>query len=212
MLNVKNRQARLQIIVEVAIKNNITPNNNTFAGLVKKICCSKFAMTPKQAQEYTEILCIAWRADQWQGYTEEPYTPTYTQNYIPQEDNTEAKAQEMKETLRRITESDHEEIKRIEKIATTQTDNITDEALIQILYNMAKKDAGKTGVGRILLLDAADRKTLTSQEIIQLWQKAYPTIEIEQATGNVLKIYFNEKTQIRQQRDQRKPIIPEKFP
>jgi hypothetical protein len=63
--NHASRINRLRAIVEVCRQKNITPQNNTFADLVLRVCCSKFGVTLKTAKEYTQTLNVAWRADQW---------------------------------------------------------------------------------------------------------------------------------------------------
>ena len=80
-----------------------------------------------------------------------------------------------------------------------------------VLFQLAKNDTCND-VGRLMLSDCryeAGDKHLTIKDVIALWHKYYPTIEIEQATDNILLIYWSEKGALRKTMA---PKIPQKAP
>lgn len=61
-------------LIAVCVKNNVTPNNVKFAGLIIKACASKFGYDKYKAKSFIDTLISAWRSDKWKNYIKEsPY-------------------------------------------------------------------------------------------------------------------------------------------
>jgi hypothetical protein len=87
----------------------------------------------------------------------------------------------------------------------------TRKKIVTAFYQLAKNDT-YNDVGRLMLSDCryeADDKHLQIQDAIALWHKYYPTIEIEQATDNILLIYWKGKEALRGYRKSLAPKKPE---
>lgn len=59
------RKDRIQQIIALCIKNDITPSQSTCSGFVRKICSARFALGKDTARSYTETVFSAWKADHW---------------------------------------------------------------------------------------------------------------------------------------------------
>jgi hypothetical protein len=218
------RETRLSKIAKVLTEADITPQSNLFSSKVNELEYTWFPnVTSSQRKEDKIILIGAYKADHWKRMndiydlikTDLPYEPSTPQ--IPTENIIETeyiKRLIVKEELKKIGVSTPEEIKKVTGPASTQPDYLTEEQQADLLYKLASENK-MDGVGRILRFearDSLDNKRLSCKEIIGTWQKFYPHIEIEQKTDNVILVYFAGKDGIRDQRRQREPIIPEKFP
>jgi hypothetical protein len=206
---------RLSIIVQVCRDNNITPLNNTFPGLVRKIVCGKLGYSLKEAKEDTMVLSIAYRTDKWHSYP--PITKTdkieSAPAATPKINQPETSQKYIREVFEKLKNKQSEPINHQPKLTPTETDYITNDVLIQTLHRTAREDTNPDGIGRILLADArqiADNKYLTCQNIMELWKRKYPTIDIEQRTNNILLIYWDGKETVQNTRKaQRAAFVPE---
>jgi hypothetical protein len=74
------KPSRLDVIsyaVAICIKNNVTPNNVKFAGLIRKVCASKFGMDKYKAKSYVDTLISSWSFNKWKTYVKDsPYLTT----------------------------------------------------------------------------------------------------------------------------------------
>jgi hypothetical protein len=61
-------------LVAICIKNNVTPNDSRFAGLIRKACAAKFGYDKYKATSFIDALISAWRFNKWKDYVEDsPY-------------------------------------------------------------------------------------------------------------------------------------------
>ncbi len=213
----ERKRSRLIAIAETCIKNHVVPDNTSFINIVNRVSCGLLLCSPNQAKQDAQILRLAYKADGWRsllGKEEKPENKNTIQpSFSPAcvVDVREQQRTEVKESLAKISTCVSEEIKRMPQVENTQPDNLTEEDKAKILYRLAQQDVND-GVGRLLLFDVRDRlddKHLTMENIIELWQKHYPTITIDPKTSNVAHIYLEGKDKTLQQRKQREPIIPE---
>jgi hypothetical protein len=64
-------------LVAICIKNNVTPDNVRFAGLIRKACASKFGYDKYKAKSFIDALISAWSFNKWKNYVEDsPYLTT----------------------------------------------------------------------------------------------------------------------------------------
>lgn len=59
------REDRIDQLVTLCIKKNITPNKNTFAGFIQIASISRFAVSKHTATDYANTLVKAWNSDRW---------------------------------------------------------------------------------------------------------------------------------------------------
>lgn len=91
------------------------------------------------------------------------------------------------------------------------------KSLAKILYRMASSDRNPDGVGRLILSELKDAfcvgegkqiRELTVQDIIILFHKFYPKVEVEQRTDNILLIWFEGKADTQNRRNVHKTVPP----
>lgn len=214
-MNKYAKEDALEYIITVSERNNLTPNQNTFAGYVIKTCIAKFAMPRADAKKILEMLNVAYRADKWRRFKETlvrpdvireaPKTQTVTPRTFEDANN------EVQQTIAKMTSSNHTPINYAPVKQATQQDRITQTQFTRTLYTIAKHDTDLDNVGRILLSDArdaADNQKLTPWDVIRYWQVSYPTIDIENKS-NVLLVYWDGKQETL---NRRLPIIQETTP
>lgn len=204
-----NRQERLRALALTCKRNGVDPSQNRFAGVIRSIDVTYMHVTVAVASQDTEELIVAYKGDQWRNIIGEE-APVEKAKQLPVL-NPIVTRTTLKEELAKIQSANsHVEIKHLPTYISTQKDYISDDDLIKTLYQKARREASNDNVGRILLSDArdvADNKHLTIQEIIVLWRKTYPAIEVEQRTGNVILVYWDGKNSLRNIRSTRSPII-----
>ncbi len=65
---------RLDTYVALAVKNNLTPNHNCFAGFIHRVSASKFGTSRAVSKSDLKTLVAAWRGDKWQTLVQDnPY-------------------------------------------------------------------------------------------------------------------------------------------
>jgi hypothetical protein len=213
-----NRDDRLTILAQVCIDNGVTPQKGNFAGLIRKVCLSHLGISELAAKELTRTLTTIYRSDQWSGllhpelapdetvgesgleankisliYTE----PTKICNGIvsippsnPAQDRDALHAE-----MQQLAQNSHPEpVKTLEAHTSRQLDHIPEKQTAAILHTFARRDTFD-GVGRIILSDARDildDKHLQIDDLLLLWRRYYPTIDIE-SKSNVALIYWDGK-------------------
>jgi hypothetical protein len=60
----------INYLIAICVKNNITPKDVRFAGLIRKVCASKFGYDKYKAKSFMEVLISAWRFNKWKNYVE----------------------------------------------------------------------------------------------------------------------------------------------
>jgi hypothetical protein len=61
------RQDRLYVLAEVCRQRNLTPNSNTYMGMILGICAANFGLPKTKARELAQILTTAYKQDKWQN-------------------------------------------------------------------------------------------------------------------------------------------------
>jgi hypothetical protein len=185
-----SKEERLTTIAVLLKHNNITPNDNKYAGVIRKIECSTFFSKKQTIDEDIKTLTTSWKSDQWQ---------TLTENVIvvpkPQSQTKEAPLQieEPEQPIYELTEKDK----------------------AKILHNLATKDTNQDNIGRLLITELRhefDDKTLTADSITQLWQQYYPDVDIEEKTVNVLLVYWDGKQTTKEKRSHQTPVNIQEAP
>jgi hypothetical protein len=59
------RMNRIDYLIAVCVKNNITPNHNAFADLIIRTSESRFGVRRDTSKSYVDTLINAWRDDKW---------------------------------------------------------------------------------------------------------------------------------------------------
>lgn len=209
------REDRLYYIASEAKKRGINPKNSTiFANLAYKVACGNFFVTRAVAKQDIDILILAWDANKWKTLLGEDYEPKPLTPEPPKViyETPSPISQDINDTMEKIAATaTFDDVKRVAVRVSKQKDHIDREDIAQTLYNKALSDASD-GVGRLLLFevrDVADDKHLQAQDLLALWREFFPLIPIDQCTGNVFKIYFNDKRLVEKLRGAREPILLE---
>jgi hypothetical protein len=204
-----SRADRLYILAQVCKQNNQTPDSPAYFGLITRVCASKFNLGKDAAKEHAETLSAAYRADKWEALTkseteleQDLASNTTATNITPQSHSVQAE-------LKLLAQSAMP--KPVQKIQTQQSEQqevFTQKQQAQILHNLASQDTSD-GIGRLILSTCRtelDNKHLSIQDIIALWRRHYPILDIEQRNGNILLIYWDGKTNIRENRQSQAPV------
>jgi hypothetical protein len=179
MVQCTSREDRLYVLATVCKQKGITPNGSTYMSVIQAVCCGKFLLTKAKARELASTLTSAYKHDHWAEILGE------TQTIIEQTDI----------------------IIQRPDIVLPQKEELTIKQKAQMLHQLAKKDTFN-GVGRLHLSTVQyEIGNLTSDQIIGVWQATYPEQTIEQ-NGNVLLIYWEGKTNLREQRNMKTIIQP----
>jgi len=217
-----NRETRLALLVEICQQNKLTPDKNTFSGFIIKVCVNNLSLTQTAAKEHLKALNISWRADQWKSILGETNITLESTDFEfisgdkPDAEKfvvttIEQKSEVFKsKTLDVLNNVKPEPVKRVMSSKNIQVDMLPEKQVAQVLYRRALQETSG-GVGRLLLFDARDimdNNKLSMRNLIQLWQRYYPTIDYDQATGNVLLIYWDGKTTFRSIRDTQRIVQP----
>lgn len=188
-----DRKERLRTVARLAKENGINPDMNTFAGFVIKVVCTNFGLTRATANQDLDSLVIAW-TDKWK-------TLLNDEEVIVEED-AQPKTRPLPELekpsdVRAFLASwkpKCEPVKRVErKTEVSYNQPWTRNEIAVILYSKARNDMFD-GVGRVLLSEArelADNKLLSFEEMVNIFQRKYPTINVSRASGNIMLVYFN---------------------
>lgn len=83
--------------------------------------------------------------------------------------------------------------------------------LAKTLMRLARRDVSTSNVGRLLLTDLkADLDySITFKDVQQALTEYYLGVDVEQATSNVILVYFDGKEAVLNLRKLQEPIIPE---
>ena len=65
------RQDRIEQLLAIMVKNEITPRRIAFTDIVIRVSAMKFAVFLETAKEYAQVLIDAWRADKWESMVKE---------------------------------------------------------------------------------------------------------------------------------------------
>jgi hypothetical protein len=215
-----SRDDRLTILAQVCTDNDVTPLKGNFAGLIRKICIGNLNASESVAKELTRALTVMYRNDQWSSLLNpeldevpgesglEPNRinliynePTKICNSIvplPPIINSKQDRESLHSEMQKLASNSHPEpVKHIEVKENMQQDHLTEKQIAQILHTTAQRDTFD-GVGRIILSDArsiADNKHLQIDDVITLWRRYYPIIDID-SRSNVALVYWNGKDTI----------------
>ena len=66
-MKVVTREDRLYVLATVCRQKNITPNSNTYMGMILGVCAANFGLPKTKARELAQILTTAYRQDKWQN-------------------------------------------------------------------------------------------------------------------------------------------------
>jgi hypothetical protein len=58
-------QDRVDQLIALCIRNNLTPANSAFVEYIRKACATRFGLEKNKAKPFVEILVSAWRGDKW---------------------------------------------------------------------------------------------------------------------------------------------------
>jgi hypothetical protein len=227
-----SRDDRLVILAQTCVDNDISPLKGNFAGLIRKVCLSHLKIGEAATKELTRTLTVMYRTDQWISllnpvFDEVPGESGLTPNRIALEmpqtttvmdappsitqatHHTQERESIHTEMLKLASNTHPKPIKTVEAKQTIQTDHLTEQQIARVLYGVAQRDTFD-GVGRIILSDArtiTDDKHLQIDDLLTLWRKYYPIIDID-SKSNVALIYWEGKDTMRDQRDIKKFVQP----
>jgi hypothetical protein len=178
MIECRSREDRLYVLATVCKQKNVTPNSNTYMTIIQTVCCGKFLLSKIKARELASTLTSAYKHDRWNEILGENDSNTESHQDTPQ--TTFYKPLKTKQSIQQQA---------------------------QTLQHIAKKDTFN-GVGRLHLAEIQlELGPLTADQIIGIWQAIYPEQTIQQ-NGNVLLIYWQGKTEMREQRNLKATIQP----
>ena len=70
MISVYGRLLRIQKLIALLVKADITPNSMKFADFVHGKVATTFGFTKETGREYLDSILAAWRQDRWNGLIE----------------------------------------------------------------------------------------------------------------------------------------------
>ena len=206
------RSEKLYVLSQVCIANSVTPDSPGYAGLIIRVCTSKFAMSRETAETYAADLKSAYEADYWEGLAAKHQPETDSVEAEPTT-NTPRVFEDTPKTLDALNKLNFQSstpIKKVEPQLAFPEPTYAPATITKQLIDLARKN-DFNGVGRITLSEARyylDDKTLRCEDIIRLIKQYYPKMDVEQRTGNVLLVYFDGKNNLRNIRDIHKVIQP----
>jgi len=65
------RLDRIEQLLAIMVKNNITPLKNTFTDIIIRVSASRFGASRKTAKGYSQVLIDSWRMDKWKRMVKE---------------------------------------------------------------------------------------------------------------------------------------------
>lgn len=83
----RDKLDRIDQVIALCVKNNMTPDKNPFAGFVIKICSIRFGLDESTARSYIRTIISAWRGDRWKynikqnAYLTKEETEKWIQNH-----------------------------------------------------------------------------------------------------------------------------------
>lgn len=214
------RMERLRTLALLARENDLTPNKNTFAGFILKVCCTNFGLGRSVAQKDLAFLVTAWNGDKWKNLLAEEES-SETESMVKtevQKDSMRSPYVPSQSEAHKIVASIKPSGEPIKHVEPQDTSVAFDRGLTRnetaiIMYSKARSDIFD-GIGRVLLSDIrgiTDNKKMSVADMITIWEGKYPTIEVSQATGNVMLVYFDGKEATRFARKS-KIVIPSNEP
>jgi hypothetical protein len=80
------RKNRLDILVALLAKNNLTPNDNTFCDFILRASARNFGVTKETARGYIDTLISCWNWDKLKGWVKENpnLTPEEKERWLEQ--------------------------------------------------------------------------------------------------------------------------------
>ena len=70
-MSVYERLDRIEQLLAIMVKNNITPLKNTFTDIIIRVSASRFGVSRKTAKGYSQVLIDSWRMDKWERMVKE---------------------------------------------------------------------------------------------------------------------------------------------
>jgi hypothetical protein len=176
------RQDRLYILAEVCRQRNITPNSNTYMGMILGVCAANFGLPKTKARELAQILTTAYKQDKWQNILgaitpTTPEAPAEFTVYEAPKNTPKRDAQLLKGMAKRDT---YDGVGRlILKEIQLELGNITSAEVVETWQTYNHKDTIEQTNNNIFLIYWGGKETVKETRSYQpiIWNPKRPVLE-----------------------------------